>query len=178
MEIDKHYDGIYEIKDFLTDEEVNQLFSFIDLNSDSGWNYKHPGNVLSIVEDDKDKNNLKIVFEKIEKKVTSYFTNFTHCNGFQNIRRLKKDENLPVHVDADENSDRDPIIFGVVIFLNDNFKGGELHYTEIGLAIKPIKKSCFIHRATYKHEVLKVIDGNRYCITTFIRGSKDTKIVS
>lgn len=177
MKIYKHYEGIYEVKNFITDEEVNQLFSFIDLNGDDGWLYHHIGNVLSIMKTEQDKNISKKLFKKIEDRANLYFSGQTECIGFQHIRRLKEGEFLPLHEDADYDSEKDKIIFGIVIYLNDDFEGGELYYADLNLKIKPIKNSLFIHKAEYKHEVLPIIKGNRYCITTFIRGNSNTKIL-
>jgi hypothetical protein len=71
----------------------------------------------------------------------------------------------------------DTVLFGVVIYLNDNYEGGEIYYQDLNLTIKPKARSMIIHPAGIKHEVLNV-KGNhtRYTFSIFVRGDSKTKI--
>lgn len=48
-------------------------------------------------------------------------------------------------------------------------KGGGLHYPELNLKIKPEQGMLVYHLGNQKHEVLKVVSGDRYTLTSFIR---------
>jgi len=58
--------------------------------------------------------------------------------------------------------------YGVVIYLNDCFNGGEIYYPDINLEYKPEAGDLLIHHAMIKHGVRKVIEGVRYCYPTFL----------
>jgi predicted 2-oxoglutarate/Fe(II)-dependent dioxygenase YbiX len=73
----------------------------------------------------------------------------------------------------------DSVLFGVVIYLNDNYDGGEIYYQDLNLTIKPKARSMIIHPAGIKHEVLNVRgDETRYTFAVFVRGDTTTKLIN
>lgn len=178
MEILNHAKDVYEIKNFISDKEINELLSFVNLNGEEeGWKFWHEGNTLCIYETEYDKQNIESLFKQIASNVELLFANYKMCTGFQHVRRIKSGEYFPLHQDENhKETDLDKIVFGVVIYLNENFEGGELNYPDLNLKIQPRKGSLVIHKAEYFHEVLPVLNGNRYCITTFIRGTDKTQL--
>lgn len=82
------------------------------------------------------------------------------------IHKTNKDSLWDCHSDNEGGSE---IEYGVVIYLNDNFVGGELHYPDRDLTIKPEKGMLVYHSGDVLHEVLKVTSGDRYTLTSFIR---------
>lgn len=52
--------------------------------------------------------------------------------------------------------------YGFVIYFNDNYQGGELHYLEDDVVYKPKAGDLVIHDARKVHGVFKVKDGFRY----------------
>jgi predicted 2-oxoglutarate/Fe(II)-dependent dioxygenase YbiX len=71
----------------------------------------------------------------------------------------------------------DSVLFGIVIYLNDNYEGGEIYYQDLDLKIKPKARSMVIHPAGIKHEVLNVKGNNtRYTFSVFVRGNAKTKL--
>lgn len=58
---------------------------------------------------------------------------------------------------------------GVVLYLNDDFEGGELFYEHLDMSIKPKAKMIAIHGAgiEYTHGVREVTSGMRHTIITF-----------
>jgi predicted 2-oxoglutarate/Fe(II)-dependent dioxygenase YbiX len=67
-------------------------------------------------------------------------------------------------------------VFGIAIYLNEDFEGGELNYPDLNISIKPKKASILIHDAKLLHQVLPVAYGSRYSITTFVFGTESTKV--
>ena len=57
-----------------------------------------------------------------------------------------------------------------IVFLNDNFSGGEIYYSNLNLSIKPIACSMIVHPANevYRHGVAEVISGTRYILSAFL----------
>lgn len=168
MNITKHYDGIYEVENFLTDEEINIILSpenpnqFIDL-----W---HGTTVQDIMP------SALSTVEEISNRFMSCLDNASSHTYITNIRRLKEGENMPPHIDSGYEEGKGTKVFGVVIYLNDDFTGGDLKYPDLDIAIKPKKASLMIHSANILHKVLRVTSGNRYCLTSFIFGDESTKV--
>jgi hypothetical protein len=88
------------------------------------------------------------------------------------VSRYQTDQSLFVHWDADPTQHPEcRTRYGAVLYINDDFEGGELFYPKIELTIKPKKNMFICHRGDmpeYEHGINKIIKGNRYTITTFI----------
>jgi hypothetical protein len=61
--------------------------------------------------------------------------------------------------------------YGIVLYLNDNFEGGEVYYPNLNIEIKPIANALVMHPANqiHRHGVKEVSSGIRYYMTTFIK---------
>lgn len=94
------------------------------------------------------------------------------------INRFKAEDSMPVHTDRGPHSMNNDILHGMVIYLNDDYQGGEIYYPQQQLSIKPKARSLVIHPASepYEHGVLPVVRGNRYAITLFVHELKDKNI--
>jgi hypothetical protein len=170
MNIIKHADGVYEIEEFLSHDTQEK---FLSLTEDNGWIAKDPGNITKPIS-----NNVKITAKKVEIDIESFFSSFTQIKNITNIRRLKYGEFMHLHKDGGSHDKPEPIVFGIAIYLNDDFTGGELSYPELNLTVNPRPRSMVIHKAEYLHKVLPVISGNRYSITTFVLGDETTKFIT
>lgn len=95
------------------------------------------------------------------------FTSTNHVNVFREGVSMK------VHTDTGPYAENKTIIHGFVIYLNDNYVGGEIYYPIKGIEIKPSKGSFVIHPGSseYQHGVREVISGVRYALTMFVRES-------
>jgi predicted 2-oxoglutarate/Fe(II)-dependent dioxygenase YbiX len=81
---------------------------------------------------------------------------------------------MGIHTD---NHLEDAVKFGVVLYLNDDYEGGEINYPKLNLSIKPKARSLIIHPAGEPHGAMPVTLGNtRYILSVFVRGNNDTKI--
>ena len=184
--INIYYDQIYEIENFLLDKTTNDLLSLVDLEGDTGWTNTHKGHTGT-------SNNETIeliasIGNKLNNKIMNYFNNAEKLIPIGQIKRLKHGESMPGHTDKGPNHKekeispefkyhnlrQSDICFGIVLYLNDNFEGGELYYKDLDLKIKPKKNSMVIHKSNIFHEVLKVKNGTRYSMTSFILGNDST----
>jgi hypothetical protein len=76
---------------------------------------------------------------------------------------------LPIHSDT-EDYKRQPILLGgwyksnitVIIYITNNFEGGELVFPEFDLEIKPNAGELFVYPGRYRHKVNKLLSGKRY----------------
>ena len=95
--------------------------------------------------------------------------------GFNRILRQRPEDNMVPHIDAtyDEASklNRD---YASIIYLNDDYEGGELSYINLNLVTKPPTGSLMIFKtgSKYLHEV-KMVSGDktRYCLPAWIFSS-------
>jgi len=168
MNIIKHSEGIYEIENFLTEDQQNIFLSCAQ--EEDGWETTHIGNTVKKMSDE-----ALLELEKVFENIKSFFIDFKHIIQTNNVRRLKNEEYMWPHKDGGNPDDLETIIFGIVIYLNDNFNGGELIYPELGLCITPKSRSMVIHDANIKHQVFPVFEESRYSITTFVFGDEFTK---
>lgn len=72
------------------------------------------------------------------------------------------------HVDDYSDPDKIPTI-SAILYLNDDYQGGELYFEEQGIKINPTAGSMVIFPSTkpYFHESLQIIDGTKYMCPIF-----------
>lgn len=160
-----HKGLIYEFHDFLSNEEQHTLLEIvkdqeIDWNSSNSNYWK--GKNADIYHN---------IMESIDSRVKSLFENYTHINVISSINRFLPGHNMGEHVDE---VGHNQIQYGVVIYINDDFNGGEICYPTLDLVHKPVARSLIIHPGNLPHLVNDVLDGpTRYSITTFVHGTKE-----
>jgi hypothetical protein len=62
----------------------------------------------------------------------------------------------------DENYSEGNLAFSIVIYLNDNYEGGEINFPEKAVTIKPAPGSAVIFPSNMMHQVLEIKSGDRY----------------
>ena len=169
MNIIKHAEGVYEIKGFLDKELKDALLLNAVQNLD--WNTIQPGNTVKDMGD-----KLYFKMEPVYKNIETLFTNIESIVYARDLRKLTNSEFMWPHTDGGSPDDPRKIVFGIAIYLNDDFTGGELIYPDLGLSVTPKAGSMVIHDAHLKHQVFPVVEGERYSITTFVFGDESTKV--
>ena len=167
MKIVEHATGIYEIENFLTDEEQEL---FLSSCTDDGWEKSHPGSIVKVMT-----NSQEEITEKMLFRLGKFFDNIDSFTIVNRLRRLTTGESMYPHKDGGDPSNPKVIVFGIAIYLNDGFTGGQLYYPKINLIINPKPRSVVIHDAKFNHGVKTVTSGNRYSITAFVYGDETTK---
>jgi len=167
MKLIEHAEGVYEIKGFL-DKELRDVL-LLKATQNVGWKTSHPGSTVKDMGD-----NLHFKLEPVYKNIETFFTNIESIIYSRDLRRLTNSEFMWPHTDDGNPDDPRKIVFGIAIYLNDDFRGGELIYPDLGLSVTPKAGSMVIHKAHLKHQVFPVL-GERYSITTFVFGNKSTK---
>jgi Rps23 Pro-64 3,4-dihydroxylase Tpa1-like proline 4-hydroxylase len=168
MKLVKHAEDVYEIEDFLNQEERMAFLSKAE--EDLDWETLRRGTTVKDMGDE-----LSLRINKIFTTIKKLFINGS-MNYPRDLRRLKDSEFMWPHTDGGNPNDPRKIMFGIVIYLNDNFCGGELIYPDLGLSITPKAGSLVIHSAHLKHQVFPVVEGERYSITCFVFGNESTKL--
>jgi hypothetical protein len=184
--------NIFLYKDILNEEESEYLLNVVRSVPESNWTHygennvdpEHPpaldtwrNNVLNLKEStDIDDKYLDYLMEKIlsvlenDEKMKKYIQKY-QIDRYLNILRFKTGDSMKVHCDGGEGSD---IKYGTVLYLNDDFSGGQTYYPKFGIEVKPERGSLLVHSASpiYLHGVKEVTSGTRYVLAGFIRDIK------
>jgi hypothetical protein len=147
------------IRNFLTQEEC--LILLDEAKNSSSWKVQNKDTGIFILSS----SNHKIMID-IYKRVSELFDKELHTQMIRMIHKTDKDSFWEEH--SDDSGGKD-IQYGVIIYLNDNFEGGELVYPQDNITIKPEMGMLVYHMGNQKHLVSKVISGDRYTLTSFIR---------
>lgn len=166
----KIHNGILEIKNFLSIDECNSLVKIVESFPESSWKEDQYENW--------DKRNLKkdiknieldAIRNKIAIKVIDIFESFfmiDPSHNYVSIHRILPNTNgLSEHRD---NFIQKTLKYGLVLYYNDDYLGGELEYPELNISHKPLAGSLLIHDAGLLHKVNEVYEKTRYMSTFFI----------
>lgn len=168
MKLIKHHDEIWELTNFLYNDEINICLDHIKNIPEDEWinnkNYAASNNEV-----------LKPILSEITKRILTYIENVQEKIGICDIQRLMSGMFISQHQDIDTNEHPQNIIYGGVIYFNNNFSGGELFYPELNYKITPQTGSLVLHKSNYLHEVLPIKDGIRYMATVFAVGDENTE---
>jgi hypothetical protein len=117
--------------------------------------------------------------EEIRSRISSLFNNTLSVSGMAGIRKLSAGEITEPHSDRHDNgcqcgycinNPNSFFLYGVVLYLNEDFTGGELKYTKRDIVYSPKARSLVCHPASsdYEHQVLEVTSGTRKFISLFL----------
>jgi hypothetical protein len=189
-------DEILLVEDFISKEELAQLWDIINTRPEEDWSIEYVKNLtrfclekfgrddvdnlvaegkFEITKDWNDKN-LQIteypVTSVIHERVNSFVQKLDsslELGGFGTMQRMQEKVQLKSHTDQHT----DPSIrYATILYLNDNYVDGELFFENLDIELKPKPGSLVIFPGTekYEHGVRFVGDGPiRYVIVGFIR---------
>jgi hypothetical protein len=89
---------------------------------------------------------------------------------FFNIRMYNTGADMGPHIDSNDPTDtKHPVLSGV-LYLNDNYSGGNISFPNQNISIKPDAGSIIIFPSThpYLHHPEKILSGNKYMIPFFL----------
>lgn len=166
---------INEKLDILTDDEIlfldNKCKNFIATEEPKLYSFGLSKNYYNRLSFKNEETN-----ERIIEKLVTYVQNITnnkkinYWGGSINKVFNSSNENDDLHTDISD--------YTIILYLNDDFSGGEFEYiNENGesVKIKPKKNLCIISTDKLKHRVLPVIDGERYSLVIFLMSQNKSK---
>ena len=180
FKINKLAKDVYEIENFLDQSEISSILEIINNAKTEDWfatskdtNFYDFWYDKSLYLLDHQELCKKIVFDKVDYIFPSYF----YCEKELKVSRFKKDDQIRDHRDNDTTPKEYYLGYGLVIYYNDEYLGGELNYPELGITIKPKAGSALLHGGEILHGSLPVLDDTtRYFSTIFMRGNDEYPI--
>lgn len=167
MKLNIYKDVIYQIEEFLTLEEQEYLLELIKEYENTWGSDVHNGfwkNKVRLIEN-------PFFSEHLNKKIKSIFKNYTEIDPIWTLKRFDTYEYIGVHVDEYGGED---IQYGVVVYINDDYEGGEIFYPDLNMEFKPLARSLVAHPGNVMHGTKEVTSETpRYFLTTFVHGKKN-----
>jgi hypothetical protein len=151
-------ENVYEIKNFLNHHEVTAITDYLSKLKERDWleskdNWNKRMSPLSGYPLDQINNTFNSIF--IDGSI----------DGFSMVIRHLTGDRMSSHRD---NGSNPTINWGAVIYLNNDYLGGEIYYPELDIVHKPDPGSMLLHGGSVEHGVYKVEEGIKYIMTNFI----------
>lgn len=183
MKIKKIDPNIFMFKDFINKEESQKLINIAKNAGEEEWanyNYTEKGpndewddRILMLEKcndfDSSVKELTDDIFNRIKQSVGDVLKkDIYEYIGFNTIYRSIIGQEMKTHSDSGLGPS---FKYGVVLYLNDDYTGGEIYYPNVDVEVKPEACSMILHPAheAYRHGVKKVSAGTRYSMTSFLR---------
>jgi hypothetical protein len=196
FKIEEITDDVVLIKEFLSKDEIDQIFNIIDSTANEEWFIEYHANLknfcmqkfgrddvdnlvaegkFEITQNWQDKN-LNIAHYPFQKdlynrlnKLVQVANDTIELSGFATIQRMQEGVKLTAHTDQDT----DPSIrYAAILYLNDEYVDGELFFPnkDITLRPKPGEMLIFPGDKEHEHGVKHVGPGPiRYVLVGFIK---------
>ena len=152
------------IENFLSKEDCQSLID--DVCKTNNWEDKG-GNSNVLIH----KTNRHDIIKNIHKKINEIFESKYYVQLIRMVHKTTEESFWEEHTDNSGVKETADIIYGIIIYLNEDFDGGSLEYSD--MSIKPKTGMLVCHAGNIAHKVSKVDNGNRYTVTTFIRSKND-----
>lgn len=178
MKINKISKDIYEIEDFVTKDQRREVLDFINSLQEEDWWMEN---------ENADKNSFWYgkqyhgpqpqVFDDIFQAVKGLYDSNYYISGMS-VQRVAKQPKMQEHRDYWIYDNPNYVRYGVVIYYNDDYEGGEISYPELGIVHKPKAGSLIMHGGNILHGPLDVTsDSYRYFSTTFVHGNNEIPVI-
>jgi hypothetical protein len=169
LENNKDY-GIKVFENFITDDDCKYLINFLDNTQDSFGNVNEIRKVNLRPESEKIKNILLKVLDKAKKD----FNNNNLFISSYMISSYNPGYYMGIHVDTEDMRECNKI--SMLLYLNNDFKGGDIVFPIINFKHSPKAKElvCFLAEPKENAHGVEIIDsGKRYVMPIFITDEKE-----
>jgi hypothetical protein len=189
-------DELISIENFLTDKELEFIWSRINSAAQADWEIEYTSNLkrfclqkfgredvdnlvaegkFEITQNWHDKNlnisdaqEYRVFYERLNELTLKTESNL-ELSGFATIQRMQPGVDLKSHTD----NHTDPSIsYAAILYINDDYVDGELFFKNLDIKLKPKPKTLLIFPGNekYEHGVEPVSDGPiRYVLVGFIK---------
>ena len=174
MRVNRLSPDIYEIEDFVTVDQQANILEYCHALDESDWWHEEQKDTFFYGKQKYGK--LPEIFDDVNKNVKNLFSNLVYVDDIA-LQRVLKNEQMTPHRDYWIKDLDYYIRYGIVIYYNDNYLGGEIEYPDLGITHKPKERSLVLHGGNILHGPNKVLDTTpRYFSTCFVRGSIENPV--
>ncbi|WP_438712071.1 2OG-Fe(II) oxygenase [Aquimarina muelleri] len=168
-------DRIWTIENFLSQKECQDLISF---SENKGYDEADVGLASGAKMMKNIRNNYRLIYEDINfkdsiwKKLTPFCPTkiedslLTGLNKRFRFYKYNTGQKFKRHIDGRFRRNHEESRITFMIYLNDNYKGGETKFDEATIQPQQGKALCFIHEQ--KHESIPIIEGVKYVLRSDI----------
>jgi len=175
MKVNRLSPDIYEIENFVTIEKANQVLEYSKSLEESDWWHEEQKETFFYGKQKWGK--LPEIFDEIDQNAKNLFFSALDIGNIA-LQRYLDNEPMRLHRDYWLKDLDYYIRYGIVIYYNDDYEGGEIEYPELGIVHKPKARSLVLHGGNILHGPKRLIgDGSRYFSTSFVRGSADSPVL-
>ena len=180
---------IYEIEEFISVEEQDIILNYCKNLEENEWWKSNPDEVPNPEEYKKGffygkqkLGELPSVFDSIDKRIKDMFEDVLYIDDIT-LQRHKMKHFMAVHTEDFLEGYLNKTIphyirYGIVIYYNDEYLGGEINYPELNITHKPKARSLVMHGSNIPHGTKKVTSEEcRYFSTAFVRGTVDRPVI-
>jgi hypothetical protein len=171
--VEKLHDDIWIYRNFLSQEEVESLLDTANSLTEEDWNTIKNANAWYNGKTSPYIQKLLPINKKIGELVAPDYEPTPNASF---TRMLPGDS---MHEHEDTCGDMEPTSnddmgtcaitrYGVVVYITDDFDGGEIYYPGLNMSYKPVPGDLLIHGALIRHGVAKVTSGIRYAYASFL----------
>jgi hypothetical protein len=165
---------IWVYRNFLSQEEVSNIYNEAKNFNEEFWG----GDAARHTIEWYNGRSSLIVPELIpvRKKIQDLVQGYNVTPG-ESLARMFTGDTMHEHEDScgdegtnetDDNNTCAITQYGCVVYINDDFEGGDLYYPKLGLSYTPSAGDLVIHGSRIKHGVSKVTSGTRYVYPSFL----------
>jgi hypothetical protein len=127
---------------------------------------------IEIVSDKEDARKMDAILDRIKQTIYDYIDSSIYemwTRPLKDIHCHYPPFFLHEHYDAEGDVGKN-VKYGIVLYLTDEFDGGELVYTKKNISVKPKKGSLIIHPSSeeYTHKLEPVTSGIRISVPSFV----------
>lgn len=174
---------INTIDDFITDSEIDILLTYVTdpmtswFKTEDHWNERFIH--FADIKNDIVRSVVDTTVHRMKDVIEKYRGVELNPETIQLVRWLPGDSLYPPHADG-EHVDGSPHPYANrkytgMVYLNDDFEGGEIYFPNHDNYTPQIKKSLFVHftgGVSDLHGVNQIISGNRYTVAVFFEEKK------
>jgi hypothetical protein len=172
------------IEDFISQEDCDFIIEYTNKKNGGVGTYNNPDNIFHWGTDKsfspvRDNPRMYELTQEIVKNIGDIFQKeFEMKNTFEFKRMFAQTlgigGSVQVHTDDQDVYDNKPLVeehYSGLLFLNDDYDGGELHFENSKLTMKPKPRSLVYFKgdAEARHEVFEVTGGKRMNLVIFFR---------
>ena len=141
---------------------LNNMWPRVDVLPDYDDAHKKSWDIVKLI-DEPYKKLLEVWAEKTENDYPS-----TWITKNYTIRRYRTGGDMGSHVDKNTENPENSMDWTALIYLNDDYEGGELVFDDLGFKLKPSAGSIIFFPCLESHRVKEVLSGTKTYIFLFI----------